>query len=418
MQRKKVYLLTDTFPYGEGEKTFIAPEIEILKKEYEIVIISAASLEMAKQREWKTGIDNEVKVLRFCPEEEKKMLFCCFLVLFWFQKACWIEVKEIMKSHRKIFLRIWKSMYFYAKAESLYCWIRKDNIIDEDEGIYYSYWYNDKVLAMSMHRKLYPQLKIITRAHGYDLFDERMEEMQRQPFKKVMDAGIDKILFVSRYNLNYYVNKLEIDISKKYTIQRIGAPKAMKFPESVERREVFRIVSCSSIIKLKRITLIIDALRFLKDIQIEWVHFGTGNNAQEVEEYAGNTLGEMNNIRFCFKGYVPRDEIYAYYADNYIHCFINVSETEGSPVSMQEALAFGIPLIGTDVGGVSEMIEGNGYLLCTNPSVSEVSESIKKMYVLNAKEYDKMRKRSLEIWKRDYNLKQNMLGLLEMLKQI
>ena len=62
--------------------------------------------------------------------------------------------------------------------------------------------------------------------------------------------------------------------------------------------------------------------------------------------------------------------------------FITTSSTEGLPVSIQEAMAAGIPIIGTNVGGIPEMIDGNGVLLSANPSNKEVAEAILRIYYM------------------------------------
>lgn len=418
MQKEKLYILTDAFPYGKGEKTFILPEIEVLKKVYDITIISGASSKAAAQKELITKLDDNIKVFRFCPEECGKLSLFKYFILFWFNMYCRLEVKNIVAARKKIFLRIWKSMHFYARAESRYHWIKRNNIIDQKKTIYYSYWYNDKVLTMTIHKDKYPELKIITRAHGYDLFDERVKKTLRQPFKKVMDTQIDHIIFVSNYNLNYYIHKMGMPHYEKYSIQRVGAPGTEQYPAAIDRKDIFRLVSCSNLIKLKRVPLIVDALKLIEDINIEWIHFGTGNEEKEVEEYAQASLQDKRNIKYHFMGYVSRNKIYQYYATTYIHCFITVSETEGSPVSMQEALAFGMPIIGTDVGGISEMIDGNGYLLPSNPSAEEVAQAIKNIYYMNEIEYQNIREKSLAIWNEDYNLSRNMDNLLKVFESI
>lgn len=403
MSKEKMYILTDGFPYGKGEKTFILPEIERLRKWYEITLISTASQQLTLQEELTTKLSGDIKIVRFSHAEENKIIFYAYFLLFWTKRICWSEVREIIETRKKIILRIWKSMHFFARAESLYHWLRKKNVISPEKGIYYSYWYNDKVLAMTMHKDKYPNLKVITRAHGYDLFDERQKKTLRQPFKRVMDDKLDKVIFISIYNRNYYLRKVAKKNSEKYPVYRIGSLEAAKFPKVVDRQVVFRIVSCSNLIKLKRVTLIIDALSSISDLHLEWVHFGSGSEETKIRKYAEERLRTRDNIRYDFRGYVPRNVIYGYYESTFVHCFINVSESEGSPVSMQEALAFGIPVIGTDVGGVSEMIDGNGYLLNTNPDAKEIADKIKMMAGLNDDAYTDMRNASLQIWKRDYN---------------
>ena len=57
--------------------------------------------------------------------------------------------------------------------------------------------------------------------------------------------------------------------------------------------------------------------------------------------------------------------------------FVNVSESEGIPVSIMEALAAGVPVLATDVGGTSELVgENNGILLPPNPTAGQVGAGI------------------------------------------
>ena len=46
-----------------------------------------------------------------------------------------------------------------------------------------------------------------------------------------------------------------------------------------------------------------------------------------------------------------------WYRRNRVDLFISLSSSEGLPVSMMEAISFGIPILATDVGGVSEIVK-------------------------------------------------------------
>ena len=62
---------------------------------------------------------------------------------------------------------------------------------------------------------------------------------------------------------------------------------------------------------------------------------------------------------------------------NYIDALINVSESEGLPFSMMEAISFGIPVIGTNVGGVKEIINNDtGILLEKDFEIKSLSSLI------------------------------------------
>ena len=65
-----------------------------------------------------------------------------------------------------------------------------------------------------MHKEKYPNIRIISRAHGYDLYDER-ELYGRQYFKPQMDSKLERLIFVSEYGKKYYFNKFKfLKISK------------------------------------------------------------------------------------------------------------------------------------------------------------------------------------------------------------
>ena len=68
----------------------------------------------------------------------------------------------------------------------------------------------------------------------------------------------------------------------------------------------------------------------------------------------------------------------AYYKSTHVDLFLTASETEGgTPVSIMEAFSFGVPAVGTDVGGIPEMINaGTGFLLSANPTPQEIAAAI------------------------------------------
>jgi len=59
-----------------------------------------------------------------------------------------------------------------------------------------------------------------------------------------------------------------------------------------------------------------------------------------------------------------------------------------------EVMSFGIPVIGTNVGGVSELVnQENGHLLSANPAAQEIVSVIEKFQQLSNE--DKEKKSSL-----------------------
>ena len=64
------------------------------------------------------------------------------------------------------------------------------------------------------------------------------------------------------------------------------------------------------------------------------------------------------------------------------HVFLNVSISEGIPVSIMEALSFGIPTIATNVGGTKEIVfdKRNGFLLPVDFELTQLVDYIMDIY--------------------------------------
>ena len=417
--RKKLYLSTETFPYGRGEKTFILPELDELCKHFDVIILSHASQEILDDVANKTVLGKEIRVINIdiILQWYKKIKY---FFLFFLDKDGICEIKSIVKSKTQIFSRLYQAIGFYALAEeNLRQMKEKDIFRDIDNSIFYSYWYFYYTYSIKKMKKKYPNIKAVTRTHGFDLYDERYKA-GRQPFKKIMDRRLDKIFFIAQQGKDYYLEKYLLkDDAKKYIVSRLGTIKRLSGNQEEKRENFgrFRLVSCSSIIPIKRVELIVQALGLLKE-PIEWVHFGTGIEYEKVEKLSKKVLGEKKNITYIMKGYVTNDKILDYYQENFVDCFISTSSSEGIPVSIQEAMSFGIPVIATSVGGVPELFSHNGILLEKNPTKEDVAQAIQNIINMTEKEYFLLRKNSFRIWAERYDATKNSKNFVNMLKEI
>lgn len=405
-----MYLVTAGFPCAAGEQNFILPELEALKKRFDITIISCVPKEYYNSEKLDIEVDKDIEIVRIDRYRVTISEYIKYFVSFWRKKDCRTEIINILSTSKMRLRKIWKSIQYYAVAEHMYNQIDKRNIIAKDENaIFYSYWYNEKVLGMALHRESYPNLKVITRAHGFDLYDERVYKIQRQPFKQVADSKLDQIIFISKHGYEYYLQHYASDISaqNKYAIFYLGVTEKPYNPGRMKKNPLL-LISCAEAKPLKRIDYIIRALAGITEYDVKWVHFGGGHGFENLLLLAKQMLGSKRNIVFELKGRMDNSEIMSYYETEEPSCFITTSSTEGSPVSMQEALAFGIPVIGTAVGGIPEMIDYNGVLLDANPTIEQVSEAIHTICRLSEEQYSVMCNRSYEIWKETFNQKGNV----------
>ena len=102
------------------------------------------------------------------------------------------------------------------------------------------------------------------------------------------------------------------------------------------------------------------------------------------------------NVKYFFMGFQENKEIQKFYANHYIDAFVNVSQSEGVPVSIMEAESYGVPVIATNVGGTSEIVHDrqNGVLLSVDFTDADLLNAVDDV-ITNADEY---RKEALRTW--------------------
>ena len=111
---------------------------------------------------------------------------------------------------------------------------------------------------------------------------------------------------------------------------------------------------------VKRVHLIAAALKHTQR-EIKWTHIGGGETLSLVLVESGD-IGD--NVEVDLKGQIAHEEVLTWFEKNSADVFVNVSSSEGLPVSIMEAFSYGIPAIATAVGGMPEIVtEDCGVLL-------------------------------------------------------
>jgi glycosyltransferase involved in cell wall biosynthesis len=133
----------------------------------------------------------------------------------------------------------------------------------------------------------------------------------------------------------------------------------------ISNAEAYTIVSCSSLSWYKRPLLLVEVLKHLT-IPVRWIHLGDGPMRDAFLEASSQLPG---NIKFEFKGSISNTEVISFYQQNPVDLVLNLSSFEGIPVSLMEAISFGIPIAGCNVCGIPEIVNSNtGLLLDMSPN--------------------------------------------------
>lgn len=302
------------------------------------------------------------------------------------------------------------------KAQSIMNELIRRNIATNKITLY-SFWFYDCIFQAILKMQNRNFISLI-RTHSGDLYEDAPSMADRPLGRNFQLKYTDGCYCISKMGMEY----LKIKYPKyayKIHCSRLGTVNTeILNPFSGDR---FVLVSCSHVRNVKRVHLIAEALQ-LVDFELDWYHFGeTGEpNSQDVFiEYfhkATAKLKKKTNVHYHQMGNIPLQEVYKLYSTTPVNLMISTSSTEGIPVSMMEAISFGIPLLGTDVGGCSEIInEETGMLMPANIEPMEIANKLFqfKNSTMNSSNFrDGVRK----YWEKNYSQEVNYKSLLQQLE--
>jgi glycosyltransferase involved in cell wall biosynthesis len=139
-----------------------------------------------------------------------------------------------------------------------------------------------------------------------------------------------------------------------------------------------RLLYLGRLVPGKDVHLLIEAVRRLtqEGHALELVVAGDGPRRVELEQQAA--AGGLGPGIVRFPGFVERPEDLLAEAD----IFVLPSQYEGLPISILEAMAFGLPIIASRVGGVPSVVrDGKEALLITAGSQDGLEEALRKLLV-------------------------------------
>jgi glycosyltransferase involved in cell wall biosynthesis len=389
MKNNVLFLFTNEFPFGLKSEIFLEKEIIFLAKKFDkIIIINKISAHDTIREIPENCIIHQLKK----HEQRKKIskFLICLLNLNLFVNVLKIEIKD--KGIKKVISKI------KFLSQLVYSDLLLKNEIKEiinsnksENNIFYTYWCFDYIIALSQIKRV----DIITRIHGYDLYDDQWD-YYGVPLINYRLEKVNLICPISK-NGEQYLKRNYPNYSNKIRMHKLGISiQEEKILNKGSKRKYWQIVSCSSIIELKRLDLIIELLNVL-DVEIYWTHFGDGPLNDQIQRLAKKLPA---NIKTDFKGHVTNTEIIKYYKKNKVDLFISTSQSEGIPVSMMEAQSFGIPIIAKNVGGVGEIVleKKTGFFFDEN----NVSENNSKI-LIKALNYNFNRLEIIHYFKKNFN---------------
>ena len=360
---KNLYLFTVKYPYTKYAECFIEDEISILSKKFDHIQIIPLQTE-----------GNEVKPLpsncsASTPLFINKKSFICRGLLN--RKVARKMIPMLFRNHillDGVKLRDWLKAYFTANNLLNSAEVKEISRKLTKNDVCYFYWGKwSNAIAYFWKGRCH----MVSRFHGEgDLWEECHNGFV--PLRAEVTKSLDAAIFISKKGEKYFKERYP---DCKTQIFPLGSY-SIDYRKHASSDGKIKVLSCSTVSALKRVTLIYESLLAMNGKTIEWTHIGGGPKMEELKLMV-NKNHKNANVEVKLLGAMNHEEVMAYYSNNSFDVFINLSTNEGVPVSIMEAISCDIPIVATNVGGNSEIVtEETGKLVSANPSAEEVANAI------------------------------------------
>jgi len=400
---KNIIVFTVTYPYGSKEQ-FLETEIEYLSQSFEnIIVIPTYVTDKARDTPENVSID-----IGFAQQNSNALFFINSLLSKYFYKEL-LDNPFIVLS----LSRLSKLSSFVGKGKSLYKYLKNHYTA---KNVFYTYWFNGSTFGCYLYDTCVQNISYCTRVHRHDLYLEVNEDYL--PLRPLILEKITNVFPISQQGKDYLLNHYSID-KNKLSVSRLGTKDYNIITKMSESKDSFSLLSCSHISPVKRIDTLMKALSQVakknSELKISWAHIGTGKEQKRLEGLAYELACE--NLEMTFLGEMNNKDIFEYYKTSAIDLFVNVSSSEGLPVTFMEAFSCAIPIFTLDNGGISEIVNNeNGVLLKQDSSFEEIvsglNDCIQNKDVLALKKHA-----ARSTWEKSYNANKNYIDFCKDLNE-
>ena len=419
-----LFLVTKLYPSGSGE-TYISHEIDVLARQFDRVVVIPIDC-----------FDKEpnFRDLSHLPNVE---IFSVNSVLT--KITGWQKIKFQLGSIQMVLNEIifgndgwnhvkkFKDCLSYAylcriRSCSMVSFIRKRGWANE-RLYFYNYWMTRTTIASSFavaelkrHNKF---VLNVSRAHSSDLYHKYWNDYIKltpppfMPFEYFKLKYSDYVVSISQHGLNH-IAKTFPQFRNKIAVSRLGV---IDIPTGIqpERSERFEIITCAKIHFNKGMHRMPEILNELRDLPVHWTHIGWGLNPSldmvlsAIDKYKVSEMVTM-------LGHMNQTQIEQLYHEKKFDLIVNLSNAEGIPVSIMEAIRYGIPGIVTDTVGNPEIIDSScGFVIPIDFQSEEVAGLIRRL-VTDKDLHKRLSEGARHMYEERYQASKNFTALCESLK--
>lgn len=234
----------------------------------------------------------------------------------------------------------------------------------------------------------FPNLKTIYTAHGFHFYKGAPKKnwIIYYTIEKIMSKFTDTIITINEEDYN---QALKFNIKNTYKVNGVGIDLSKYNPKLYNKIDVrkelgliesdFVILMIAEVNRNKNHIQMIKSIEILKKkgIEVKVICAGIGPLLENIKEEIRKRNLDENIFMLGYRNDIPK---------LITACDIGIllSYREGLPRNIMELMAYGKPVIGTNIRGIRDLIKNgeNGLLVSIN-DIKETSKSIEKLYKNN-----------------------------------
>jgi len=234
---------------------------------------------------------------------------------------------------------------------------------------------NDTPILVTEHGVFIRERLISISSSDYSYFLKKMLIRFSESITKLVYHHATKITTVSKFNMSwetYYgaeIGKIEViyngvDHTK---FRPVSKPKHLQ--------NVPTVVAAARIFDLKDILTMIRTCNEVRKVipEVQFLIYGNKDAVPEYTDSCEELIRELSlEENFHLKGF--HDSPHQLYAEGDISILTSISE--GFPYTVIESMSCGIPVVSTDVGGVSEALDDQCGVICKPKDYVEIGNSV------------------------------------------
>jgi len=391
----ELFLFTNFFPYKKSEP-FLVNEFEFTKKQFKSITIWSlyGKADSARVRK-----DQQLSLLQPVLRSPASKLTIFTGGLFNFSPFGF-HISELFRGKlnpSKLYWSLTSILLTRLILASPAYKILVSKIKAAKSPLLYFYWGDNLcwMLPYLKHDLGDKSLKTIIRLHRTDLYEHLKADYA--PIRKKIFSIADVIVPISEDGRNY-LQAMYPQFVSKIKLSRLGVFDHGLNPSHNSSSRT--VVSVSGVVEVKRVEKIFEILQKSTE-HISWHHFGDGPLLERIKQIASQ---KRKDLQVFFHGYVENTAIMEFFRVQPVDLLINASASEGLPVSVMEALSFGIPVMATDVGGTSELVNDDvGKLINADFQIEAAAAEVDKLLSLERSKKEKMRSSSRKCFEEKVN---------------